>query len=155
MKLIWKISVTCFSIPSSSISLCNNVLINSWISWWIIRDVFIPQASVITLWERIENGSVLIFNISWKMLPRRTPIVLVVSFKIIWREAAKRICNAQLAQQFDSQVSLSLSRCQKNAPNYQENDGYLENCFRLLTMPKVCRWRLLSFFGTDHVTQKL
>ena len=101
MQLIWKISLTCFPIPSSSISLCNNVLINSSISWWILRDIFIPQASVMTLRELMERGSVLIFNISWKMFLRRTPIVLVVSFKIIWRGVVKRICNAQLAQQLD------------------------------------------------------
>ena len=53
------------------------------------------------------------------------------------------------------EVSLSLTWCRRNAPNYQENDGFLKNCFRLKTMLKVCRWRFLSFFGTTHVTQKL
>ena len=101
MQLIWKISLTCFPIPSSSISLCNNVLINSSISWWILRDIFIPQASVMTLWELMERASALIFNISWKIFLRRTPTVLVVSFKIIWRGVAKGICNAQLTQQLD------------------------------------------------------
>ena len=42
-----------------------------------------------------------------------------------------------------------------NALNYRQTDGFLENCFRLWTMLKVCRWRFLSFFGTAHVTQKL
>ena len=56
---------------------------------------------------------------------------------------------------FILEVLLSLSWFRTNAPNYQENDGYLENCFRLWTMPKVCRWRFLGFFGTAHVTQEL
>ena len=109
MQLIWKMSLTCFPIQSSSINLCNNVLISSSISWWILRDIFIPQTSVMTLWKLMERGYVLIFNISWKMFPRKTPIVLVVSFKIICRGLAKRICNAQLAQQLD--FVLRNSRC--------------------------------------------
>ena len=110
MQLIWKISLTCFPIPSSSsISLCNNVLINSSISWWILEDIFIPQVSVMTLWKLMEKGSVLIFNISWKIFLRRTLIVLVVLLKIIWRGLAKRICNAQVAQQLD--CVLRNSRC--------------------------------------------
>ena len=109
MQLIWKMSLTCFPIQSSSIYLCNNVLISSSISWWILRDIFIPQTSVMTLWKLMERGYVLIFNISWKMFLRKTPIVLVVSFKIICRGLAKRICNAQLAQQLD--FVLRNSRC--------------------------------------------
>ena len=109
MQLIWKMSLTCFPIQSSSINLCNNVLISSSISWWILRDIFIPQTSVMTLWKLMERGYVLIFNISWKMFLRKTPIVLVVSFKIICRGLAKRICNAQLAQQLD--FVLRNSRC--------------------------------------------
>ena len=109
MQLNWKMSLTCFPIQSSSINLCNNVLISSSISWWILRDIFIPQTSVMTLWKLMERGYVLIFNISWKMFLRKTPIVLVVSFKIICRGLAKRICNAQLAQQLD--FVLRNSRC--------------------------------------------
>ena len=109
MQLIWKMSLTCFPIKSSSINLCNNVLISSSISWWILRDIFIPQTWVMTLWKLMERGYVLIFNISWKMFLRKTPIVLVVSFKIICRGLAKRICNAQLAQQLD--FVLRNSRC--------------------------------------------
>ena len=109
MQLIWKMSLTCFPIQSSSINLCNNVLISSSISWWILRDIFIPQTSVMTLWKLTERGSPLIFNISWKMFLRRTPIVLVVSLKIICRGLAKRICDAQLAQQLD--CVLGNSRC--------------------------------------------
>ena len=50
---------------------------------------------------------------------------------------------------------LSLTWCRRNTPNYQENEGLLETCFRLQTMLKVYRWRFLSFFGTAHVTMKL
>ena len=53
------------------------------------------------------------------------------------------------------QVSLYLTLFRRNVSNYQENDRFLEYCFRLSTMPKVCRSRFLSFFGTGHVTQKL
>ena len=42
MQLIWKIHLMCFPISSSSssINLCNNVLINSSISWWILLRYF-------------------------------------------------------------------------------------------------------------------
>ena len=63
--------------------------------------------------------------------------------------------NSEIIKLFIWEVSLNLTWCRRNAPNYQENDGFLENCFRLQTMLKVCRWRFLSFFGTAQVTQKL
>ena len=53
------------------------------------------------------------------------------------------------------EVSLSFTWARSNTPNYQGNNGFLEKCFRVHTMQKVCRWRFLSFFGTAHVIQKL
>ena len=39
--------------------------------------------------------------------------------------------DSEITKLFILEVSLSLTRCRRNAPNYQENDGYVENCFRL------------------------
>ena len=61
----------------------------------------------------------------------------------------------EITKIFILEVSLKLTSCRRNAPNYQENDEFLENYFRLETMLIVCRWRFLSFFGTGHMTQKL
>ena len=61
----------------------------------------------------------------------------------------------EITKIFILEVSLKLTSCRRNAPNYQENDEFLENYFRLETMLIVCRWRFLSLFGTGHMTQKL
>ena len=61
----------------------------------------------------------------------------------------------EITKSFIFEILLSFTWCRRNTPNYQENDGFLENGFRLYTMIKVCKWRFLSFFGTAQVTRKL
>ena len=41
------------------------------------------------------------------------------------------LSDSEIIKVFILEVSLSLTWCRRNAPNYQENDGFLENFFRL------------------------
>ena len=56
---------------------------------------------------------------------------------------------------FILEVSLSLTWCRRNSPNYEENEGFLDNFFRLWKMLKLCTLSFLRFIGIAHVTPKL
>ena len=55
---------------------------------------------------------------------------------------------------FNLEVSLSLTLCRSNAPNYQENDQFLENCFRLFYCWKF-HWIWRDVGGTPGIIKKI
>ena len=93
------------------------------------------------------------WQISWKLF---SALVNAKSVRMKFPEFLWHwLRHSEVRKFFIFEISLSLTCCGKNAPNYQENDRYMKNFFRLWTIPKVSRWRSLSVFGTADITKKL